>query len=162
AGYQSFGDADDFEAKLEACLRQWLERRGIVAKGPVWDRVAKGSPFRGLAAFEAAHAPVFFGREAAIARATAKLRQAPFLLLIGASGSGKSSLMRAGLVPRVTAPGVIGDVDLWRTAIVTPSADPTAELAAALFTEDALGAELRAGDFTNPHLLAELLATGGN
>jgi tetratricopeptide (TPR) repeat protein/energy-coupling factor transporter ATP-binding protein EcfA2 len=162
AGYQSFSDPDDFEAKLEACLRQWLERRGVVAKGPVWDRAAKGSPFRGLAAFEAAHAPVFFGREAAIARATAKLRQAPFLLLIGASGSGKSSLMRAGLVPRVTAPGVIGDVDLWRTALVSPSADPMAELAAALFADDALGVELRAGDFTNPHLLAELLAAGGN
>jgi energy-coupling factor transporter ATP-binding protein EcfA2 len=161
AGYQSFSDADDFESKLEVCLRQWLERRGIVTKGSVWDRVAKGSPFRGLAAFEAAHAPVFFGREAAIARATAKLRQAPFLLLIGASGSGKSSLLRAGLVPRITAPGIIEDVDLWRTAIVAPSADPAADLAAALFADTALGAELRAGDFTNPHLLAELFAASG-
>jgi tetratricopeptide (TPR) repeat protein len=160
AGYQSFGDADDFETKLEACLRQWLERRGVVAKGPVWDRTTKGSPFRGLAAFEAAHAPVFFGRESAIARAAAKLRQAPFLLLIGASGSGKSSLMRAGLVPRITAPGVIADVDLWRTAIVTPSTDPPAELAQALFADTALRVELRAGDFTNPHLLAELFAGG--
>jgi eukaryotic-like serine/threonine-protein kinase len=161
AGYQSFGDPDDFEGKLEACLRQWLERRGVVAKGPVWDRKLKGSPFRGLAAFEAAHAPVFFGREAAIARATAKLRQAPFLLVIGASGSGKSSLLRAGLVPRVTAPGVIPDIDLWRPAIITPSGDPLAALAEALFAADALGAELKAGDFTTPHLLAELLAAGG-
>ncbi len=103
AGYQSFADPDDFEIKLEACLRQWLERRGVVAQGPVWDRAVKGSPFRGLAAFEAAHSAVFFGREHAIARATTKLRAAPFLLLIGASGSGKSSLLRAGLLPRLTA-----------------------------------------------------------
>jgi hypothetical protein len=112
AGYQSFADADDFEAKLEACLRQWLERRGVVAKGPVWDRASKGSPFRGLAAFDTSHASVFFGRESAIARATTKLRQVPFLLLIGASGSGKSSLMHAGLLPRIIAPGVIAEVDL--------------------------------------------------
>ena len=50
AGYQSFVDADDFEEKLEACLRQWLMRRGVVATGPIWDRALKGSPFRGLAA----------------------------------------------------------------------------------------------------------------
>jgi tetratricopeptide (TPR) repeat protein len=161
AGYQSFQDADDFETKLEACLRQWLARRGVVAEGPVWDRALKGSPFRGLAAFEAAHAPVFFGREAAIARATAKLRQAPFLLLIGGSGSGKSSLLRAGLIPRITAPGVVPDIDLWRTAIIVPSGDPLVQLADALFANDALGAELRAGDFSDPQLLAELFAAGG-
>ena len=88
----------------------------MVAKARSGTARLKGSPFRGLAAFEAAHSAVFFGREAAIARATAKLRRAPFLLVIGASGSGKSSLLRAGLIPRVTAPGVIPDVDLWRTA----------------------------------------------
>lgn len=162
AGYQSFVDADDFEEKLEACLRQWLARRGVTATGPLWDRVLKGSPFRGLAAFDTAHAAVFFGREAAIARATAKLRQAPFLLLIGGSGSGKSSLLRAGLLPRITAPGVIPDIDLWRAAVIVPSGDPLVQLAEAMFADDVLGAELRAGDFSHPALLAELFAAGGN
>jgi eukaryotic-like serine/threonine-protein kinase len=161
AGYQSFADPDDFEAKLTACLRQWLERKGVVAHGPNWDRKLKGSPFRGLAAFEASHAGVFFGREAAIARAVAKLRQSPFLLVIGASGSGKSSLLRAGLIPRATAPGVIADVDLWRTAVVSAGGDPFEALAEALFADDALGAELRAGDFSDPHALAGLFEGGG-
>lgn len=161
AGYQSFADADDFEGKLEGCLRQWLERKGVVAKGPRWDRKLKGSPFRGLASFDAAHAAVFFGREAAIARAVAKLRQAPFLLVIGASGSGKSSLVKAGIVPRVTAPGVIADVDLWRTAIVTASGDPVPAFADALFADGALRAELKAGDFGSVALLAELFAAAG-
>jgi eukaryotic-like serine/threonine-protein kinase len=161
AGYQSFGDPDDFEAKLTACLRQWLERKGVVAQGPHWDRKLKGSPFRGLAAFEASHSGVFFGREAAIARAVAKLRQSPFLLVIGASGSGKSSLLRAGIVPRATAPGVIPDVDLWRTVAVSAGGDPFAALAEALFADSALGAELRAGDFTTPQALAGLFESGG-
>jgi tetratricopeptide (TPR) repeat protein/energy-coupling factor transporter ATP-binding protein EcfA2 len=161
AGYESFADPDDFEVKLEACLRQWLERRGVVAKGPVWDRAAKGAPFRGLAAFEAAHSLVFFGREQAIARATTKLRTAPFLLVIGASGSGKSSLLRAGLLPRLTAPGVLADVDLWRVVLLTAGGDPTRAFAHLLFEYGALGAELKSGDFSTPDLLAELLATGG-
>jgi tetratricopeptide (TPR) repeat protein/energy-coupling factor transporter ATP-binding protein EcfA2 len=161
AGYQSFADPDDFEIKLEACLRQWLERSGVVAKGPVWDRAVKGSPFRGLAAFESAHSAVFFGREQAIARATTKLRAAPFLLVIGASGSGKSSLLRAGLLPRLTSPGVLPDVDLWRAVLLTAGGDPIRTLAHMLFEDGALGTQLRVGDFSAPDLLAELLATGG-
>ena len=117
AGYQSFADPDDFERKLEACLRQWLERRGVVAHGPVWDRkLQRFTVPRACSRSRQGHSSVFFGREAAIARAIAKLRHAPFLLVIGASGSGKSSLLKAGLVPRITSPGVIPDVDLWRTA----------------------------------------------
>ncbi|MGH6771725.1 MAG: ATP-binding protein, partial [Xanthobacteraceae bacterium] len=161
AGYQHFTDPDDFEIKVEACLRQWLERRGVVARGPVWDRKLKGSPFRGLAAFEVAHSAVFFGRETAIARATAKLRQSSFLLLIGASGSGKSSLLRAGLVPRITAPGVLPEVDLWRIAVITAGGDPLNAFAEALFTDGALRAELTAGDFDSASLLADLFASGG-
>jgi tetratricopeptide (TPR) repeat protein len=65
AGYQSFADPDDFEIKLEACLRQWLERRGVVAKGPVRDRAVKGSPFRRLAAFIASSLDGDFRRRAA-------------------------------------------------------------------------------------------------
>lgn len=161
AGYQSFADPDDFETKLTDCLRQWLERKGVVTQGPHWDRKLKGSPFRGLAAFEASHRGVFFGRETAIARAVTKLRQAPFLLVIGASGSGKSSLLRAGLLPRATAPGVMPDVDLWRTVVVNAGGDPFTVLAAALFEDGALGAELRAGDFASPDALAGLFESGG-
>ena len=84
-----------------ACVSGWrgAARRGT---GSLWHRVLKGSPFRGLAAFDAAHAAVFFGREAAIARATAKLRQAPIPPLIRGSGSGKSSPLGAGLFARVS------------------------------------------------------------
>ena len=165
AGYQNFADPDDFERQLELCLRQWLERHDIVLR-TVWDQRLRGSPFRGLEPFDAGHAAVFFGREAALERAIARLREAeaagtPFLLLVGASGSGKSSLLRAGLVPRITRPGTIPGIDLWHSALVVPAGDPLTRLTEALFDEGALGEQLRAGDFATPALLAEAFVHGG-
>jgi len=51
-------------------------------------------------------------------------RGAPFLIVVGASGSGKSSLARAGLVPRLTVPGVVPAVDAWRVAAMRPTELP--------------------------------------
>ena len=56
-------------------------------------------PFMGLKYFDAAHADLFFGRETLTTELTAHLQQNNFLAVVGASGSGKSSLVRAGLVP---------------------------------------------------------------
>ena len=128
AGYQEFTNADEFEAQLEALLRAWLDERVLKGGALVWPIATKGSPFRGLAAFGAKHAPVFFGRGADITRAVDALKDAgergtPFLLLVGSSGSGKSSLARAGLGPRLTTPGVVGAVDLWRVAMMRPGRD---------------------------------------
>ena len=66
----------------------------------------------------------------------AAARGSPFLLVVGASGAGKSSLARAGLVPRITASGVVPTVDLWRVAVMHPSEasdGPIASLAKRLF-----------------------------
>ncbi|MGP8267730.1 MAG: tetratricopeptide repeat protein [Beijerinckiaceae bacterium] len=165
AAFQTYVSTDDFAAKLEDCLRQWLARRGCVPQGPMWDRVLNGSPFPGLAAFEANRGSVFFGRDLAIAQALERLREAgcggkrvPFLLVIGASGSGKSSLLRAGLLPRLVLPGAIPEIDLWRPAIVTPGPEPFLSLADALFADAALGPELRQGTFRSKELLAKQLA----
>ncbi len=159
AAFQTYTSTDDFAAKVEECLRQWLAQRGYAAQGPVWDRVLHGSPFPGLAAFEADRGRVFFGRDLAIRQALERLRVAGFLLLIGASGSGKSSLLRAGVMPQLVLPGAVPEVDLWRIAVITPGADPFAALAEALFMEGALGAELRAGTFRTRELLARQLAS---
>src|SRR5262249_28916761 len=59
-----------------------------------------------------------------------------FLLLVGSSGSGKSSLARAGLSPRLTTPGVVGPVDRWRVATMRPGeaqGEPVRALAQCLF-----------------------------
>ena len=130
AAFQEFVTTDEFAEKVEDCLRQWLARRGFPPRAETWDRKKLGSPYPGLAAFEADRRRVFFGRESAIEQAVRRLREtdaagderAPFLLLIGASGAGKSSFLRAGLMPKVVQAGVLPDVDLWRPALFTPEA----------------------------------------
>lgn len=63
-----------------------------------------GNPFRGLSSFEQKHAEVFYGRSDQVAEALGKLERKsnlkqPFLLLLGDSGAGKSSLLEAGIIP---------------------------------------------------------------
>ena len=69
-----------------------------------------GSPYRGLAAFEEQDAAFFFGREAATAqvleRMSRHLAGAGLLVVSGVSGAGKSSLLRAGVLPRIRAAGL--------------------------------------------------------
>lgn len=160
AAFQPYQSTDDFAEQIEPCLRQWLAKRGFEAREAVWDRGALGSPFPGLAAFEADRARVFFGRDLAIRHAIQRLREAKasFLLIIGASGSGKSSLLRAGLAPRLVQPGAIPEVDLYRTVVVTAGADPFAALAEGLLGAAALGPELSGGRFADKDVLARELA----
>jgi tetratricopeptide (TPR) repeat protein len=163
AAFQTFRSTDELEKQVEECLRQWLRDRGLTAGGPIWDWRVEGSPFRGLEPFEAGHQRVFFGRRLAVEACRERLSEAAargcgFLLVLGASGAGKSSLIRAGLVPRLTSPGTVEGVDLWRRALLRPGGDPFAALAQALFAPDALP-ELSAGDFATPPDLASLLAS---
>ena len=64
-------------------------------------------PYVGLAAFTPADAGRFFGRERLIEKLAARLTRQRFLAVLGASGSGKSSLLRAGLLPAVNGPAVL-------------------------------------------------------
>ncbi|MBK6697616.1 MAG: protein kinase [Myxococcales bacterium] len=61
------------------------------------------TPFPGLRPFTARDAPLFFGRDVEVAAALQRLAREPLLLVLGASGAGKSSLVRAGLLPRLSA-----------------------------------------------------------
>jgi WD40 repeat protein/class 3 adenylate cyclase len=78
-------------------------------------------PYKGLEPFQPDDADLFFGREELVAELVGRLEEAPLLAVVGPSGSGKSSLVRAGIVPRLER----------RTAIVTPGAHPLHELRAA-------------------------------
>ena len=94
------------------------------------------SPYRGLNSFDERDAAFFFGRESAIAALLDRMAEAtdPALLMVsGVSGAGKSSLLQAGILPRVRGEGLAGrpEAATWPSMLVTPTASPVAELAVA-------------------------------
>ena len=86
--------------------------------------LGEGRPYPGLSAFTEADAGQFFGREAEVAALWERLRRHKLLAVIGPSGVGKTSFLRAGVIP-ARAPG-------WSTGHLTPGASPAAALARAL------------------------------
>ena len=83
-------------------------------------------PYKGLVPFQPEDADVFFGREELVEDLVGRLNDAAFLAVVGASGSGKSSLVRAGIVPSLQPRH--GEL---RAALLSPGARPLAALAAA-------------------------------
>jgi WD40 repeat protein/DNA-binding SARP family transcriptional activator len=88
-------------------------------------------PYKGLARFETADAEFFFGREQVVAEAVGHLIERRFLALVGASGSGKSSLMRAGLLHALGSGAVPGS-EHWAYVLMRPGEHPLGSLSAAL------------------------------
>jgi len=89
------------------------------------------APYRGLRPFEEEHAALFFGRDADVQRLLEKLKGSRFLAVVGPSGSGKSSLVRAGLVPALRRGEPPGS-STWPILILTPGARPLEALAVCL------------------------------
>jgi serine/threonine protein kinase/WD40 repeat protein len=96
----------------------------------------KANPFKGLHAFQQADYRDFFGREALIdtlyRRVDEMIVEEAFLAVVGPSGSGKSSVVKAGLLPRIQRENT-GSYT-WYTTEMTPGSQPFAELAAALLS----------------------------
>ncbi len=104
------------------------------------------NPFPGLRPFESSEARVFFGREGQSAELLRLLRHNRFVTVVGPSGSGKSSLVRAGLLPALYG-GFMSEVGSdWRIALLRPGSDPIGNLAHALNSREILGTD--AGDPT--------------
>jgi tetratricopeptide (TPR) repeat protein/energy-coupling factor transporter ATP-binding protein EcfA2 len=97
------------------------------------------NPFPGLRAFEAEEDYLFFGRETQIDELLRRLRATRFLSVVGTSGSGKSSLIRAGLIPALEG-GFMAQVGSgWRVAKFRPGGNPIGYLAEALSAPTVLG-----------------------
>jgi WD40 repeat protein/class 3 adenylate cyclase len=88
-------------------------------------------PYKGLSAFQPEDHELFFGREETVANLLARLAKAPLLGVVGASGSGKSSLVRAGLLPALWQSALPGSGG-WRSVVMAPGGRPLAELASHL------------------------------
>jgi WD40 repeat protein/serine/threonine protein kinase len=114
---------EHFRSFLAAQVEQEFGHKVLVRKVRRW----KSCPFRGLNFFDFEHGPIFHGRTKAIGEVLEALEaqvraQRPFVLVVGASGSGKSSLVRAGVLPLLTQPETIEGVGLWRWSITRPGA----------------------------------------
>jgi hypothetical protein len=110
-------------AYVTACggdMAEWEARWRALTEPVVVEEAA--CPYIGLAAFQADDANLFFGRERLVDQVLDHLRTRRFVAVFGASGAGKSSLLRAG----VAASGV------WNALVVTPGCRPFDELAVQL------------------------------
>ena len=108
-----------------------LERLRRTLRGRTRPLPAEG-PFRGLGPFEEQHRDVYFGRSTDSAAAIEVLRTRGLLALVGASGGGKSSLARAGVLPSITEGALGAWPPAWRTVSVVPGTDPQKALRDAL------------------------------
>ncbi len=97
------------------------------------------NPFPGLRPFEPDEDYLFFGRERQTDELLKRLRTTRFLSILGRSGSGKSSLVRSGLIPSLHGGAMASAGSRWRVAIMRPGEDPLGNLAAALSAPEALG-----------------------
>src|SRR5262245_8755933 len=94
------------------------------------------NPFPGLRPFQMEEEYLFFGRETQRKELIALLREHRFVAVLGASGSGKSSLVRAGLLPALFGGVMTAVGSHWNIAILRPGGRPMANLAAALLTTE--------------------------
>lgn len=133
AGGNTFPSLAVTLAYVDACqgdLRAWETRwhaaaTEIAASAPREDPAEtsrQNAPYAGLSAFQPEDADRFFGRERLTGELLTKVGERRFLAVFGPSGSGKSSLLRAGLVARARASG-------WPVMLFTPGAHPLEECA---------------------------------
>ena len=94
------------------------------------DVVEPMCPFKGLASFDVVDADSFFGRERLVAELVARLPGATLLGVVGPSGSGKSSIVRAGLSAALASGALPGSED-WAQVVIRPGEHPLDELARA-------------------------------
>jgi HEAT repeat protein len=141
-GVNEYATPTDFKELLEKNLREIItehleaEPLGRAATASAAPAVWQRAPYPGLRAFASDEAAIFFGRGRETDALVAELRKPDrrFTAVVGASGSGKSSLVYAGLLPRL-AEGAIEDSADWRTLCFKPGAfgdNPLLALAAAM------------------------------
>lgn len=90
------------------------------------------NPFVGCRAFTEIESPLFFGRDDTVRAALQRLRQTSFLTIVGTSGSGKSSLVQAGLIPQLRAGAIDGSAE-WTILPMVADAHPIEALAGSLY-----------------------------
>ena len=100
------------------------------------------NPFPGLRPFDFEESHLFFGRDGQSEQLITKLGATHFLAVVGTSGSGKSSLVRAGLMPSLLGGFMTTAGSNWKIAVMRPGNDPIGKLAQALNSPNVFGSEI--------------------
>ncbi|NMO16946.1 TIR domain-containing protein [Pyxidicoccus fallax] len=148
----------DFRAGLDDAAAFKRLVAGIKGQAPEDDTFHlpnEPAPYRGLLPFGKRHARFFFGREAEIETVLARLKHSPFVAVVGASGVGKSSLVLAGVLPRLEASGMGADDAPLRARLMTPGSRPLRALADQLATLGPPGDRLATAEALHPRLVSE-------
>src|SRR3954468_7649215 len=99
------------------------------------------NPFPGLRPFESSETHLFFGRDGQSEEIIRRLGRTRFLAVVGTSGSGKSSLVRAGLLPALQGGLMASAGSDWRIAMFHPGHDPIGNLARTLAAPEVFGSD---------------------
>ena len=118
------------------------------------------NPFPGLRPFELHESHLFFGREGQSEKMLKKLEATRFLAVVGTSGSGKSSLVRAGLAPALFGGMMVSAGANWRVALMRPSNDPIGNLARALSAPAVFGSDVEENAEMQAHIAEATLRHG--
>jgi WD40 repeat protein len=135
------GDRPAWEARWHEVAEEQA-----AANDPAEEDLA-GAPYRGLATFGRGDAEWFFGRRRLVGRLVERLSKVSFMAVFGPSGSGKSSLLRAGMLPALERGDIPGSAD-WPVQLFTPGDHPAAALATALATVTGASARSLRDDLT--------------
>ncbi|MGA9245988.1 MAG: hypothetical protein WBW03_28900 [Silvibacterium sp.] len=118
-------------------------------------------PFPGLRPFEFDETALFFGRDGQSDEVLRRLRLQRFLAIIGTSGSGKSSLIRAGVLPAIYGGMMVQVGSRWRHAIFRPGDDPIGNLSCALSREGVLASGVSHDEALDTALIESTLRSSG-
>lgn len=94
------------------------------------------NPFPGLRPFQQSEKYLFFGREKQVVELITRLRKTRFMAVVGVSGSGKSSLVKAGVLPELHGGTMAAAGSSWEVAVMRPGGDPLGNLASCLINAD--------------------------
>lgn len=94
----------------------------------------QSNPYVGLRPFDIDESLLFFGRDDQTLELLQRLHNFSFVAVVGSSGSGKSSLLRAGLIPALNGGFLVNNNDKWKVAIMKPGQHPTYNMASAILT----------------------------
>lgn len=145
-------------ASIEDLKASLAELRAEILRPQAWPIPAGEDPFRGLRDYEEKHAGLFFGRNLEVQEALARLSRQGALLVTGVSGAGKSSLVKAGLVPWIHRNANEAG-RAFQCVVLRPGEHPFSELRMALARRDDVEGERRDQWITT---VEDKLKTDGN